>query len=167
MEQRQWQELCGRIGAIWPGKKLPAATVDAWFTQFGSWADYESVGLVIATLGAKKKTAPALSELREAYAQRGGQPKELKPDEEESPQDRDRWDTLARDWIHIHRCMHDQRISGMFMVLFHQDADPEDTRIAILAEIEALGVEEKDDPPAGDVEGFTALGDALPGAVRA
>lgn len=165
MEKNQWADLCGRIGAIWPGKKLPTATVDAWYSQFASWADYEQVGLVIATLGAKKKTAPALSELREAYAQRGGAPKELKPDDEEKPYDRERWDTLAKDWIHIHRCMHDQRISGMFMVLFQQDADPEDTRTAILSEIDALGVEEKDDPPERDVEGFTPIGDALPAAV--
>lgn len=165
MERGQWQELCGRIGAIWPGKKLPAATVDAWYAQFGSWAEYEQVGLVIATLGATKKTAPALSELREAYAQRGGQPKPLKPDEEETPYDRERWDTAAKRWIRINRCMHDQRISGVFMALFQQDADPEDTRIAVLAEIDALGVEEKDAPPARDVAGFTAIGDVLPSAV--
>jgi hypothetical protein len=143
MEKKQWQELCQQIAALWPGKRVPDATVDAWYREFASWANYEVLGKAITGLAAKSDRAPTLAGLREAYAGRGGETKRLAPEEPPDPETRAHWDALGKDWTRINECMWDEGVSAVYHALMDADVPPADVKLALLDEIEARNIERK------------------------
>jgi hypothetical protein len=66
-----------------------------------------------------------------------------------SPEDADWYRYIGREWQRIHACMHDERIRAMFGALRDQCARPDEptsaeggqARMALIAEIDALGIE--------------------------
>jgi hypothetical protein len=69
-----------------------------------------------------------------------------------SPEDADWYRYIGREWKRIHACMHDERISAMFWTLREQCKDPDEptnteggqARMALIAEIDALGIEPRE-----------------------
>lgn len=166
MTKEQWASAVDRMVAIWPGRrKLPEATVEAWYKELGSWADAEVFQAVITRLGKETEKAPGLATLVMATKDAGGDPrrKHRAEDEEPSDDDKERWARLAKDWIFINRCRYHPAISELLRGLLANEADPGDTRLALLAEIEHLGVKPRD-PETGRERGeggLTPIGESM------
>lgn len=163
MTKEQWASAVERMIAIWPGRrKLPEATVEAWYSELGNWADAEVFQAVITRLGNETEKAPGLATLVMATRDAGGDHRRHRRAEDETPsgEDMERWARLGKDWILINRCLYDPAISDLLRGLLENDADPGDTRLALLAEIEHRGVEphEPDEVAPGDL---TPIGQAL------
>ena len=160
MRKDQWDQTCERISALWPGRKrIPEATVEAWYGELGKRADFEVMGLALTRLAAESERAPGLAALSAAVREAGGARKP-RDDEEENPEDRERWDRLGKDWILINRCRHDEGVRNVLIGLMATDADPGDMRLALLDEIRVREVVPRDPEPVRAGE-FSSIGESL------
>lgn len=163
MRKDQWESAVARMVAIWPGRrKLPEATVEAWYDELGKWADAEVLENVVTRLGSSSEKAPGLATLIQAVKDAGGDPRRRRTEDEvESPEDRERWNRIGADWIFINRCMHDEGVAALRRALDENEADPGDTRLALLEDIRARGVEPEIPKPVRDDGGLVPIGETL------
>lgn len=164
MRREQWESAVERMVALWPGRrKLPEATVEAWYDELGKWADAEIFLNVLTRLGSTTEKAPGLATLIQAVKDAGGDPRRRRTEDDgrESPEDRERWDRLGADWILINRCRYDEGVRNLLLGLMVNDADPGDMRLALLEEIRERKVEPREPEPLERGGELAPIGEAL------
>lgn len=171
MTKDEWRQLCAHMVALWPGRKLPAATEEAWYQEWAWRCDAEVVGKVLSRLVSQTDRAPTLSALRAEYVALGGTRGQSRAEEQEAlytDQDMPRLLAIGRKWTVIIKAK--QAIPEL-NALYHALAStcqPEEVREEMLKEIRRRAPETLAEPPVedenrkGDLEPVSAaLGEAL------
>jgi hypothetical protein len=146
VKRTEWKDVCDRIASLWPTRKrIPEGTEAAWFAELGQRVDAELVHAALSRMVLETEKAPGLAALSSAVREMGGmRGKPQERNEAPSEEDVERWARLAADWIPINRCLYDKGVSELLRGLVENDADPGDTRLALLEEIKHRGVKPRE-----------------------
>lgn len=171
MTKAQFRDCCTRMADLWPGtKRMADGTVDAWYEEFGSWAEYDTVLAMLARLVKAEDRRPTLAKLVGEYRTVAGtRPKhggEL-AEEAEAARQRPHYAAVAKRWIRIILCMHDPGVKAMYHAMVENEVEPELIAEALLAEIDERGVVERDIERVAEsgVGGLEPIGAVLQAAV--
>jgi hypothetical protein len=152
MEAVQWAETCRRYESLWRTARLSEETINAWFDEFGVWADYALAMRALSRLSTDHDRPPSLATWREVHGvlvrERAA---DRRRDEGEPVPDGPgtaswaRRQKLGAEWQLINDSLHDERLHAMHAALAGQvrrpgeptDAEAQLVREALVDEIKA------------------------------
>lgn len=131
MERVQWAECCMRYESLWRTARLTVETTNAWYDEFGVWADYASTMRAINRLSGESERPPSLATwrelhgvmMREKHASQKREEGERVPDGPGSAS----WERMRKigmEWMEINDSLHDESFAAIHAELQKQVVKP-------------------------------------------